>query len=1492
MTCHDGTIKIRLFIACMFCLLINSETRVEKRCGSIDIRNEPNAGFFRRNSSSTYSLYKDCTILDGDFTMSMIIRKNYTDDEFPVFNELREITGCILIFQVNGLTTLGKMFPNLRVIGGHSLIMNYALVIYQNPDLSNLGLSKLTVIRNGGVRITENPKLCFVRFINWDAILTGKIRDVIVETGVAHSFYLKNQVTNHKCREKEGCKVSDPSRCHKVNGILSCWNDTTCQLSCPYHRSFNDSSGPGCSPKGERCHEECIGGCDKPNDPGSCYACRHVENKGYCQKKCPTDMFEQLERRCVTKEECNSMQPITASTKTGDRLIWKPFRGKCHYECPPGFEEDETNKKTCNACPGHCPKKCRGTTIDSIGEASKLIKCNIIEGNLEVEMKVGVETISAEKFTEAFGDIEEITGYLLIRFSPAFTSLHIFKNLTKIHGQQLYHDRFALIVYENQNLRQLFHIEKRQISILNGIVSFQNNRNLCFHKIAAFLQHVGLENNVTENDVSKYSNGDKAVCDEIPLEVEVLNVLQVGFIIRWKKFNTTDMDQRKFLGYQVFYKPVEKEDPDMSIDDDRSACADSWKMQFVNSDADTMSGEAISGDPNTLYAFYVQTRLVNHPGARNAISKIQFVRTHFSDPDPPRFRNIRTLGPNAILLEWDPPLKPNGEITHYTVVWTLNPELEASLTQNPCIERPRYSQMLISTTAATEVELDTCPADKGCCKCDAVEEEKPVDPVPKLEMDSDDIRVEKAQFENVVQNIVFVQNPAAEGKISRKRSIRSLFDSSTDDKDLIDYKERAFQGIPVAFNTNVTDGRVNVSSKALVIRGLKHYTEYTIKILACQNVTAPENFCSQNPSVRTVRTDLIPENDLIDPKTVVVEENYSENRSRLDSRRITWKFPSDPNGMLLGFRVKVWQDGGDTPIEQCVSLKRYDENDGVLFTGLKNGIYSLEIRCVTSAGAAENATLYDIFEVYVPGWLTWDKVLYILGSLLLILLIAGFITYRYIRRHFGKKVQEYLRQTISANPEYLSQLDVYKADDWELKREDLTLHEEIGRGTFGKVFRGTGNNITSVCGVIFGKCAIKTVPECATNAERLHFLIEASVMKQFNTSFIVKLYGVVSDGQPVLVVMEMMDLGNLRDYLRARRPDSEENIDNAPLPPMISYFKWATQIADGMAYLESLKFCHRDLAARNCMVSADETVKIGDFGMARDIYYHEYYKPAGKRLMPVRWMAPESLKDGKFTVKSDVWSYGIVLYEMLTLGQQPYAGLGNDQVFNYIGVKRNILVRPVGCPDFWYDLMRVCWKYDPRERPCFYQIVLHLKHTIDTCFKEFPAVREQGLSVFEKCFVIQNFDDIEDEEYDFSYNEDEEEARKHKMLKELEQLQNQEEEEYYKQGAPGNMDMKDGEDGERFNMLTLQDLTHPETDKPDLLSKKQIKTRDKERKKFNKRQQEFEKKQQAKLLEEIELADQNTSSPSLKKNMSKPDVIVINEKDVNLKQKLVNNEQV
>ena len=163
-------------------------------------------------------------------------------------------------------------------------------------------------------------------------------------------------------------------------------------------------------------------------------------------------------------------------------------------------------------------------------------------------------------------------------------------------------------------------------------------------------------------------------------------------------------------------------------------------------------------------------------------------------------------------------------------------------------------------------------------------------------------------------------------------------------------------------------------------------------------------------------------------------------------------------------------------------------------------------------------------------------------------------------------------------------------------------------------------------------CAVKTVNEKSSYRQKIEFLQEASVMKDYNTEHVIKLIGVVSEGQPALVLMELMENGDLKNYLRNLRPDSENNRRSLPAPTLADVLQMALDIADGMSYLSVKKIVHRDLAARNCMVSSSVVVKVGDFGMARDIYETEYYRKQGRGLLPVRWMAPESIKVGGYFI--------------------------------------------------------------------------------------------------------------------------------------------------------------------------------------------------------------------------------------------------------------------
>uniref|UniRef100_A0A673LNB9 Tyrosine-protein kinase receptor n=1 Tax=Sinocyclocheilus rhinocerous TaxID=307959 RepID=A0A673LNB9_9TELE len=268
-----------------------------------------------------------------------------------------------------------------------------------------------------------------------------------------------------------------------------------------------------------------------------------------------------------------------------------------------------------------------------------------------------------------------------------------------------------------------------------------------------------------------------------------------------------------------------------------------------------------------------------------------------------------------------------------------------------------------------------------------------------------------------------------------------------------------------------------------------------------------------------------------------------------------------------------------------------------------------------------------------------------------------------------------------------------------IKRRDIVLKRELGEGAFGKVFLAECYNLSPTKDKML--VAVKTLKDPTLTA-RKDFQREAELLTNLQHEHIVKFYGVCVDGDPLIMVFEYMKHEDLNKFLRAHGPDAMILVDGQPMQSngelgLSQMFHIATQIAAGMVYLSSQHFVHRDLATRNCLVGNGLLVKIGDFGMSRDIYSSDYYRVGGYTMLPIRWMPPESIMYRKFSTESDVWSFGVIMWEIFTYGKQPWFQLSNNEVIECITQGR-VLDRPRLCPKEVYDLMLGCWQREPQQR--------------------------------------------------------------------------------------------------------------------------------------------------------------------------------------------------
>ncbi|XP_060790032.1 tyrosine-protein kinase receptor isoform X1 [Neoarius graeffei] len=303
----------------------------------------------------------------------------------------------------------------------------------------------------------------------------------------------------------------------------------------------------------------------------------------------------------------------------------------------------------------------------------------------------------------------------------------------------------------------------------------------------------------------------------------------------------------------------------------------------------------------------------------------------------------------------------------------------------------------------------------------------------------------------------------------------------------------------------------------------------------------------------------------------------------------------------------------------------------------------------------------------------------------------------------------------------------------EVPRKNITLLRALGHGAFGEVYEGqvlgmNGDNTAM-------QVAIKTLPEICSEQDEMDFLMEALIMSKFNHQNIVRCIGVSLQILPRFILLELMTGGDMKSFLRQNRPRANQPSSLT----MLELLHMARDIAFGCRYLEENHFIHRDIAARNCLLTCpgpERVAKIGDFGMARDIYRASYYRKGGRAMLPVKWMPPEAFLEGIFTCKTDTWSFGVLLWEIFSLGYMPYPCKTNQEVLEFV-MSGGRMDPPKSCPGPVYRIMTQCWQHCPEHRPNFSAILERINYcTQDPDVINTPLPVEYGPTVDEEISTV------------------------------------------------------------------------------------------------------------------------------------------------------------
>ncbi|XP_026049766.1 ephrin type-B receptor 3b isoform X6 [Astatotilapia calliptera] len=507
-------------------------------------------------------------------------------------------------------------------------------------------------------------------------------------------------------------------------------------------------------------------------------------------------------------------------------------------------------------------------------------------------------------------------------------------------------------------------------------------------------------------------------------------------------------------------------------------------------------------------------------------------------------------------------------------------------------------------------------------------------------------------------------------------------------------------------NVDISPRHLGLTQRRVAVRNLQAHTQYSFEIQAVNGVSNKSPYTPQFSAVNITTNQAA-------PSAVPTVHLMAATASTMS---LSWLPPEKPNGIILDYEIKYHEKDQGEAIAHTMTAQRSNAR----IEGLKAGTpYVVQVRARTVAGYGRYSSPADFstnLQTDPPKSLQ-EQLPLIVGSatatlvFIIAVVVIAIVCLRKQRNgsesEYTEKLQQYKSPIVT--PGMKVYIDPFTYEDpneavrefaKEIDVSCVKIEEVIGAGEFGEVCRGRlklpGRREIIV--------AIKTLKVGYTDRQRRDFLSEASIMGQFDHPNIIRLEGVVTKSRPVMIVTEFMENGALDSFLRLN--DGQFTV--------IQLVGMLRGIAAGMKYLSDMNYVHRDLAARNILVNSNLVCKVSDFGLSRfledDPTDPTYTSSLGGKI-PIRWTAPEAIAYRKFTSASDVWSYGIVMWEVMSYGERPYWDMSNQDVINAVEQDYR-LPPPMDCPTALHQLMLDCWVKERNLRPKFTQIVATLDKLI------------------------------------------------------------------------------------------------------------------------------------------------------------------------------------